>query len=137
RNNQGRRKDNKPMDAERLARKALNFLNNHFGEEFSEKEIIKKLELRDAFSKSNIGPVLQELASAGSISRNPRNKYSSTSDPEFIQGRVDYVNSRFAYVIPENQAKSTDDILVKENDLKNALDGDIVRVMVFPNKGRS
>src|SRR5690606_29153150 len=48
-----------------------------------------------------------------------------------------YVNSRFAYVIPENQAKSTDDILVKENDLKNALDGDIVRVMVFPNKGRS
>lgn len=137
RSNQGRRKENKPMDAEKLARKALNFLNNHFGEEFSEKEIIKKLELRDAFSKSTIGPVLQELASAGSISRNPRNKYSSTSDPEFIQGRVDYVNSRFAYVIPENQAKSTDDILVKENDLKNALDGDIVRVMVFPNKGRS
>lgn len=136
-NRQGKSKEGNQMDAEKLARKALNFFDNHFGEEYSEKRLIKKLEIRDTFSKNNISQVLQELVAAGSLSKNPRNEYSSTKDPEFVQGRVDYVNSRFAYIIPENQQKSDEDILVKESDLKNALDGDKVRVMVFPNKGRS
>src|SRR5690606_25343274 len=102
-----------------------------------EKQLVKKLSLRDAFSKQNISRILQQLVASGSLSKNSRNEYSSTRDPEFIQGRVDYVNARFAFIIPENQQKSADDILVKEADLKNALDGDLVRVMVYPNKGRS
>lgn len=125
------------MDAAKLARMVLSFLDNHYGEAYSEKQLIKKLELRDTFSKDSLGPVLQELHASGSISKNPRNAYSSTSSPEFIQGTVDYVNPRFAYIIPENEQKSSEDILVKEPDLKNALDGDTVRVMVFPAKGRS
>jgi ribonuclease R len=134
---QGKSKEGKQMDAAKLARMALNFLDKHFGEQFSEKKLVKKLDLKDAFSKNNISSVLQQLVSAGSISKSPRNEYSSTRDPEFIQGKVDYVNPRFAYIIPENEQKSSDDILVKESDLKNALDGDSVRVMVFPTKGRS
>ncbi|MEX2593039.1 MAG: ribonuclease R [Anditalea sp.] len=137
RNTQGKKKEGKQMDAAKLARKVLNFFDKHFGEGFSEKRLIKKLEIRDAFSKNNVGRVLEELVADGSLSKSPRNEYSSTRDPEFIQGRVDYVNSRFAYIIPENKQKSEDDILVKESDLKNALDGDSVRVMVFPTKGRS
>lgn len=125
------------MDAESLARKALQFFDNHYGEEYSEKNLIKKMGLRDTFSKSHISQVLQKLVASGTLSKNPRNEFSSTRDPEFIVGKVDYVNSRFAYVIPENQEKSSEDILVKESDLKNALDGDKVRVMVYPNKGRS
>jgi len=134
RNKQGQ---GKAMDAERLARKTLSFFDNNFGKEYGENQVIKKLGLRDSFSKDNISGVLQELVASGSLSKNPRNQYSSTRDPEFIQGRVDYVNARFAFIIPEHQEKSADDILVKEADLKNALDGDLVRVMVYPNKGRS
>jgi len=63
--------------------------------------------------------------------------YSSTKDPEFIIGKVDYVNPRFAFIIPEDREKYPTDIQIKENDLKNALDGDTVRIMVYPSKGRS
>jgi len=133
----GKNKGEKVMDSSQLAKTVLNFLDNNFGEEYSSKQIIKKLELRNPASKNNVEPILQQLVKAGSVSKSPRNMYSSTKDPEFIIGKVDYVNPRFAFIIPEDREKYPTDIQIKENDLKNALDGDTVRIMVYPNKGRS
>ncbi|KEO72837.1 ribonuclease R [Anditalea andensis] len=133
----GKNKGEKVMDSSQLARTILNFLDNNYGEEYSSKQMIKKLELRNPASKNNVEPILQQLVKAGSVSKSPRNMYSSTKDPEFITGRVDYVNPRFAFIIPEDRERYPTDIQVKENDLKNALDGDTVRIMVYPNKGRS
>jgi len=133
----GKNKGEKVMDSSQLAKTVLNFLDNNFGEEYSSKQLIKKLELRNPASKNNVEPILQQLVKAGSVSKSPRNMYASTKDPEFIMGRVDYVNPRFAFIIPEDREKYPMDIQIKENDLKNALDGDTVRIMVYPNKGRS
>lgn len=133
----GKNKGEKVMDSSQLARTVLNFLDNNFGEEFSSKQLIKKLDLKNPASKNNVEPILQQLVKAGSISKSPRNMYSSTKDPEFIIGKVDYVNPRFAFIIPEDREQYPTDIQIKENDLKNALDGDTVRIMVFPNKGKS
>lgn len=137
RSRQGGKKEGKKMDKAKLARAILDFLDNHFDEGYSEERLIKKLEIRDTFSKANLTDVLQTLEKAGSVKKSSRNEYFSTSEPNYIQGRVDYVNQRFAFVIPTNQEKSENDILVKEQDLKNALDGDLVKVMVYSNKGRS
>src|SRR5690554_287522 len=137
RSGQGRRQEGKKMDAAKLARKVLDFLDNHFNEGYSEKKLIKKLELRDSFSKENISYVLQSLEEAGSITKSSRNEFFSNSEPEYVLGYVDYVNSRFAFVIPKDQEKSENDILVKETDLKNALDGDLVKVMIYPKKAKN
>ncbi|MCS5491955.1 ribonuclease R [Algoriphagus limi] len=123
--------------ASQLARKIKSFLDNHYGEEFSSKQIIKKLEMRDAISKGAVEPILIKLVENGTIAKSPRNYYSSKKDPEFIIGKVDYVNPRFAYIIPDDPEATDGDILVKEADLKQALDDDRVRVMVYPTKGRS
>lgn len=131
------RREGKPMDSARLAQKVLDFLDNHFNEGYSEKQLIKKLELRDAASKDSFSYVLQKLTEAGSIHKSSRNEYYSTSEPEYVLGYVDYVNPRFAFIIPEHQEKSPEDILVKEYDLKNALDGDLVKVMIYPKKNRN
>ena len=129
-------KGNKPTDLEHLKLKIAQFFDNNFGEDFAEKQLIKKLVLRDAATKKLLSPALQELVDEGRISRNPRNHYSSAADPEFVIGEVDFVNARFAFVIPNNHEKKEDDIMVKEADLKSALDGDKVRVMILPKKGR-
>jgi ribonuclease R len=138
--NQNRKKERPKksnfMDPSQLARKILNFLDNNFGEEYNIKQLIKNLELRDAETKSALESVLNKLVEAGSVSKNPRNYFSSTSDPEYIEGKVDYVNPRFAYIVPDAKHNYTEDVLVKENELKNALDGDRVRIMVYPNKGK-
>ena len=49
---------------------------------------------------------------------------------EIKQGRVDFVNARYAYVIVEGDTK---DIWVSGMKMQNALDGDIVEVMVYEN----
>jgi ribonuclease R len=131
------KKSKKGMDASQLAKTVINFLDNHFGEEYSTKQLIKKLELRDASTKAMLDTVLQKLVQSGSVSKNPRNFYSSTKEPEFIEGTVDYVNPRFAFIVPDDKEAHPQDIQVKEQDLKNALDGDKVRIMIHPSAGRS
>jgi len=133
----GKNKGGKQSDAASLARQILQFLDANYGEEFNSKQIIKKLEIRDAITKGGVEPVLSKLVEAGSVSRNPRNYFSSTKDPEFIEGIVDFVNPRFAFIVPLEPERVDGDILIKEADLKQALDGDRVRVMVYPLKGKT
>ncbi|MHA7131959.1 ribonuclease R [Algoriphagus namhaensis] len=120
-----------------LSKQLLRFLDAHFGEQFNAKQLIKKLEIRDSLTKGGVEPALHKLASAGLISKTPRNYFSSTQEPDFIEGTVDHVNPRFAFVIPDDPEKSEGDILVKEANLKQAMHGDKVRVMVFPVKGKT
>ncbi|MFC4872167.1 ribonuclease R [Negadavirga shengliensis] len=129
-------KGDKKNVSKSLHQKLLQFLENNFGEEFSEKQLIKKMGLRDAPSKKLLSEALQKLQGSGAVSKSPRNLFSSGAEPEFVIGEVDYVNPRFAFVIPEDKEKLEDDILVKEADLKHALDGDKVRVMVSPTRDR-
>ena len=124
-------------DAANLARRILQFLDAHYGEEFNSKQITKRLEIRDSLNKGGVEPILYQLVDSGAVSRSPRNYFSSTKDPAFITGIVDYVNPRFAFIKPDGIETEGGDILVKEADLKQALDGDKVRVMVFPLKGKT
>ncbi|MEP0714117.1 MAG: ribonuclease R, partial [Algoriphagus sp.] len=75
RKNNSKNKGGKQTDAAGLARRILQFLDAHYGEEFNSKQIIKKLEIRDALTKGGVEPVLSKLVEAGSVSRNPRNYY--------------------------------------------------------------
>ncbi|MCL6259773.1 ribonuclease R [Aquiflexum sp. TKW24L] len=136
-NNQGQqgRKSGKVIDAAQLAKKVLNFLDNNYGKEFNAKQIIKKLEIRDSIAKGGVEPMLHKLAAAGNISKSPRNYFASVKEPEFIEGEVDFVNPRFAFIKPDSKHGLEEDVLIKEADLKHALDGDKVRIMVYPVKG--
>ena len=134
--NKNKNKKGHSNDAANLTRRILQFLDANYGEEFNSKQIIKKLEIRDSLSKGGVEPILSKLLASGHVSKNPRNYYSSTKDPSFIIGTVDFVNPRFAFVIPDDPTENDGDILVKEADLKQALDGDKVRVMVNPLKGK-
>lgn len=130
-------RDTSRKDSPNLSGKLIKFLDAHYGESYNAKQLIKKLEIRDALTKGAVEPALFKLADSGIISKSPRNYFSSTKDPEFIEGKVDYVNPRFAFIIPDNPDATDGDIMVKEADLKQALHGDKVRVMVYPMKGRS
>lgn len=136
-NNQSQKgkKSGKVIDAAQLAKKVLNFLDNNYGKEFNAKQIIKKLEIRDSIAKGGVEPMLHKLAAAGNISKSPRNYFASVKEPEFIEGEVDFVNPRFAFIKPDAKHGLEEDVLIKEADLKHALDGDRVRIMVYPVKG--
>ncbi len=67
------------------------------------------------------------MESKGQLAKAPDGRFISAYEPETIEGRVDHVNARFAYIISD---QSEDDIWVKTDDLKFAIDKDIVKVQI-------
>lgn len=100
---------------------------HNLGERFSYRELIKVLGLRDKKSKEALKDVLFGMEKKGKLGKAPDGRFISTVEAEVIEGRVDHVNSRFAYIISE---QSEEDIWVRSEDLKFAIDGDRVKVQV-------
>lgn len=100
---------------------------HNIGERFSYRQLIKTLGLRDKKSKEALKDILFSMESKGQLNKAPDGRFISAVEPDVIQGRVDHVNSRFAYII---SPQSEDDIWVKTDDLKFAVDGDTVEVQI-------
>lgn len=122
----GRRK----FDAKQLKERIVGYLDSNMSKAYSSKQIIKRLNLRDAPSKAAVQPLLDSLEQAGKIEK-IRHSYKSLRAPDFVKGVVDHVNPRFAYVITDSEHE---DVWVKTELLKYAMDGDTVEIMVFPKR---
>ncbi|MEJ2004241.1 MAG: ribonuclease R [Cyclobacteriaceae bacterium] len=117
---------------DKLKSRILSLLNQHIHKTYTPKQVIKKLGFRRKDYNREIPAVLSLLEKEGQIMRTSNGGYKSGKEPEFVEGRVDHVNPRFAYVIPKD---GEEDIYVKTTDLKYAMDGDIVRLSVQPARG--
>lgn len=117
----------------RLRDKITALLNRHIHHTYSAKQITKKLGFRRKDYNRAIPEVLSQLEKEGKIASTGNGQYKSIREPDFVTGRVDHVNPRFAYIIPDEDT-GQEDIYVKTPDLKFALDGDRVRVMTSPTR---
>ncbi len=97
------------------------------GESFAYRQLIKILGLRDKNSKESLKDLLFSLERNEQITRSPDGRFTSAMQVETMEGVVDHVNARFAYVIVPDQEE---DIYVKTNDLNFAVDGDRVKVQI-------
>ncbi len=102
------------------------------GESYAYRQLIKMLGLRDKKSKEALKDLLFGMERQGKLMRTPDGRFSSSMEVETVEGRVDHVNSRFAYVVVEGEEN---DIYVKTNDLRFAVDGDRVKVQVTSPAG--
>lgn len=93
---------------------------------FSLNQIHKAFAIRDRNTKELYAKLLQKLVTENRLLRLPDGNYRFDSESFQVVGRVDHVNSRFAFVIPETVGSK--DIWVATADLNNAKDGDKVRV---------
>jgi len=130
-----KRKKNKPGKSagitEKLQARILSLLNAHIDRAYTAKQITKKLGYKRSDYNREVPAVLNQLEKQGKIALLKNGGYKTTRDPEFITGKVDHVNQRFAYVLtPEGE----EDIYVKGTDLKGAIDGDTVRVVLLSTK---
>ncbi len=101
--------------------------NPHQG--ISIKQLCRKLDIRSRNQKDQLAKVLEELADRGEIVLDKEGYYRNSAAQEIMEGTVDFVNPRFAFVICEGL---DDDIWVNADDLKFALDGDHVKVRILP-----
>ncbi|MBN8824746.1 MULTISPECIES: ribonuclease R [unclassified Spirosoma] len=110
---------------------------------FTQDELLEHFGVHDRRMKLIMHGLVGELAEEGSIVRQPNGSYRADADANLIEGVVDHVNSRFAFVLPAtadgSRGDRDDDIWVSTDDLAGAVDGDRVRVIRFTdsrNRGR-
>ena len=108
---------------------------------FTQEQILDHFGTTDRRMKLLMHGLIGELADEGTVVRQPDNSYKADGDANLIEGIVDHVNSRFAFVIPttENGKRGdrADDIWVSTDDLAGAVDGDRVRVIRFQDSRNS
>lgn len=101
--------------------------NENPGESFSYRHILKKLGVRDAKSKEAIKDYIFELEHEGLLDRRSDGQWVVQMDERLFEGTVDHVNARFAYVVVD---ELEEDIWVKTEDLRFAVDKDRVKVQI-------
>lgn len=93
-------------------------------------QIIRKTGAKKKEDLKKVEQYLGSLLDAGRIKKLSNGSFVTNQSEEAFSGVVDHVSSRFAYVdIGEEQ-----DVYVKSKDLASAVDGDTVKVIIFPTR---
>ncbi|AQG81025.1 ribonuclease R [Spirosoma montaniterrae] len=110
---------------------------------FTQEQVLDHFDVADRRMKLILHGLLGELLEEGSIVRQADGTYRADANANTVEGVVDHVNSRFAFVIPTTvngeRSERDDHIWVSTDDLNGAVDGDRVRVIRFTdsrNRGR-
>jgi ribonuclease R len=110
---------------------------------FTTEQVLDHFDTNDRRMKLIMQGLISELAEEGTLVRQADGSYRADANANLIEGVVDHVNSRFAFVIPNTasgvRGDRDDDIWVSTDDLAGAVDGDRVRIVRFTdsrNRGR-
>jgi exoribonuclease R len=98
---------------------------------YSLKKLSRKLKLKTEKEDSILSEILEKLEAKGKILKTRDKQYKILKKAVYVTGRVDYVSARFAFIISEEMEQ---DVWVNAKDLSYALDGDIVKVLLFEEK---
>ena len=99
------------------------------------KQVAAKLNLHDDESRGLILDILKEGTKKGILNEPEKGKFILKQLKTFVSGKVDMTSDGSAYIVSEDEFE--EDIYVAPRKLRNALNGDIVKVYVYAkNKGR-
>ncbi len=121
------------VNVSNLRNQIKDFFEENQQESFSVRQIFKRLNIRDKNGKKEALSFILDLEYDGYLLqlRDGSFQVKEQVQKAVLTGRVDHVNSRFAYVLQEEE---DNDIWVKTSDLMNAIDGDLVEVVITKGK---
>ncbi len=125
-----RQERKKKEEGKSLRSAMLRFFDENPGESFQLRELAKALGPKNKALNKELFKLLEQLADDGKIRQLSDGSYASTRETEMLEGVVDHVNPRFAYI---NTGTGTD-IYVKTRDLATALHGDTVRISILSKR---
>jgi len=114
---------------ESVHKEVLRLLNDNPGRGYDFKQIARKIGAKNGATNAAIFTALERLEAEGKIKQLANGSFGSMFDAEGVEGLVDHVNPRFAYIVTGIVGQK--DIYVKTRDLLPAMHGDKVRVELF------
>ncbi|MDA3904660.1 MAG: ribonuclease R [Bacteroidales bacterium] len=114
------------------------FANNPYSS-FNYKQIAKRMGVKDQAGKIQISVLLNDLLKQKILIESKKGKYQISSKhisnygkgKSYTTGKVDMLSTGKAYVINN---EGGDDIFISSNNTKDALNGDKVKVFIFPKR---
>lgn len=123
------KKKNESMMSKADMRKRLGaMMANHPAESFNYKQLAMRLQVKSMDMKRQISEVLRDMAADGELEEISTGRYKVKSSGFYITGEVELTSKGTAYIISN---ESEEDVFVAFPNLKHALNGDKVKVLVY------
>ena len=123
------KKKSEPMINKGELRKRLSTLMAaHPSHSFNYKQLAIQLEVKRMDMKRQISDVLQEMTAGGELEEISTGRYKMKQTGAYITGEVELTAKGAAYIISK---ESEEDVFVAFSNLKHALNGDQVKVLVY------
>ncbi|MCL2683116.1 MAG: ribonuclease R [Bacteroidales bacterium] len=117
----------------------LRFFAKHPFDAFNQKQLSARLGISDKAGREQMAALILELAKQNVLLEQKRGKYKlnpkyivEDKPKSVILGTVDMKSTGKAYILPQNE--NMEDIFVGANNTNHALNGDLVKVSLFPQR---
>lgn len=128
------KKRSRGLKKTQIAALVQGIFTNNPKQTYNYKQIADLLGLKKVSLKQSIVEILYELLESGFLTEISKGKFKLLSRGAYMEGTVDATSSGAAYIIPKDGVG--DDIFVSQPNLKTALNGDLVRILIFAKKRR-
>jgi ribonuclease R len=117
-----------------IKREIFEFFQVNDDRSFSVNQINKAFAVHDREMKVMVGHLMEKLLKERMLKKTDDNTYTIDNQEDYLEGIVDHVNARFAFVRVEGRE---DDIYLDLKNMKGALDGDRVKVKIWSSSQRA
>ncbi len=123
------KKKSEPVMTKAQLKKWLSgFMANHPSQSYNYKQLAMRLQLKSMENKRQISEVLREMAEEDSLDEISTGRYKMKQRGAYITGVVELTAKGSAYIISD---ESKEDVFVAFPNLKHALNGDKVKVLIY------
>jgi len=128
----GRAKKDAGISSQLISEQILTILNKNPGQGYNYKQIARRLGLTESSSKQLISGALKELKEKGSIKEVHQGNFKAKAQAKgYITGTVDMTRMGYGFITSD---EIEDDVFVAAKNLKSALHGDKVKVLLFAKR---
>ncbi len=119
---------------ENIKKEIFEFFEVNDSQSYSLNQLIKAFAVRDRDMKILMGNLAEKLHKERMLIKHENGTYQLDNQEDYVEGVVDHVNPRFSFIriIDRN-----DDIYIDAKNMKGAIDGDKVKVQIWPAGRRS
>jgi ribonuclease R len=129
----GKNRKSKNPGKEALASQILGIFSGNPRKSYNYKQISKLTDSRDEGQRKLIYQILTELTHTEQLEEVEAGKYRLKARAGYITGRVDIAQQGYGFVISDEVEQ---DIFIARNLLHSAMDGDLVKVYVYPHRSK-
>ena len=113
-----------------LRKMLISIFDESAGKSFQFRQLVRELGAKNKAENKEVFHLLDELEASGKIRQLADGSFASTRKVDTLEGVVDHVNPRFAYV----NVGGEEDVYVRTQDLGTALHGDLVRISIVSKR---